>query len=388
MTIKKRLALSNLLMIVVPVCITGLMAAACVGLIWISLLPITEEEFKRVVVLFGQQYELSYHTLSVVVHVVGFVLLLTVAVSVYLTNRFLTRFVFHKIEAALETLGTGVREIGAGNLDYRIVYRERDEFAPICEQFNEMAARLKYSVEETQRHEESRKELMASLSHDLRSPLTSILAYVEGLLDGIANTPEKQRTYLLTIQAKAEQLRDMVSEIFLYSKMELEAFPVHCTAMQLDEELVALTRELAADYAAKGLVLEAACPAPVSAQADSALLRRCIVNILDNSAKYKTADTGHVVLAAAPCEKGALLTLTDDGPGVPDEARRKLFDVFYRSDPARSSPAQGSGLGLAIVARAVQRMGGRVTARNAQPHGLCIEIALPGGISNAEDPAC
>lgn len=327
--------------------------------------------------LFGSEHAVSYHTLKLVLVFAGITLLFTILASVYLTNRFLTRFVFRKIEAPLDILAKGVQEIGAGNLDYRIVYLEQDEFAPICAQFNEMAMRLKRSVEETQRHEESRKELMASLSHDLRSPLTSILAYVEGLLDGVANTPEKQRMYLTTVQSKAEQLRDMVSQIFLYSKMELEAFPVHCVPMQLDEEIRALVHELSGDYAAKGLAVDTDILQPSRALADPELLRRCIVNILDNSAKYKTADHGRAMLSVAPCAAGIRLTLTDDGPGVAPQAQEKLFDVFYRSDPARSSSVQGSGLGLAIVARAVQRMNGTVTARSVQPHGLCVEITLP-----------
>lgn len=389
MTIKKRLALSNVIMIFVPVCITGVMALLCLALIWAALVPVSGETLERELFLLGQRYEVSHDTLKLVVTFAGIVLLFTVAASIYLTNRFLTRFVLRKIEAPLDILADGVREIGAGNLDYRIVYLENDEFAPICAEFNEMAERLRRSIDETQRHEESRKELMASLSHDLRSPLTAILAYVEGLLDGVAATPEKQKEYLLTIQAKAEQLRDMVSDIFLYSKMELEAFPVHCAPLRLDEALPALVRELAAEYAAKGLDVEAAVPpAPVTALADAELLRRCIVNILDNSAKYKTAARGRAVLCAQTCESGVRLTVTDDGPGVPEEALGRLFDVFYRSDPARSSPAQGSGLGLAIVARAASRMGGHAAAHNAAPHGLCIEITLPEGKNHAENTNC
>lgn len=484
MTIKKRLALSNLFMILVPVCITGAMALVCLGLIWafvvsgsglgfadsedffracggvaavtgealegsadeqrahleelsrtldesaMSLRILREGEAKPFyaygaqsagdeelllaaaalggegivsragrslyvrsavcegvsyeIQLFGSEHEVSYHTLKLAVVFVGIVLLFVVAVSIYVTNRFLTRFVLRRIEVPLDILSAGAREIGAGNLEYRIEYSEPDEFAPVCAQFNEMAARLKASVDETQRHEESRKELMASLSHDLRSPLTAILAYVEGLLDGVASTPEKQKAYLLTIQAKAEQLRDMVSEIFLYSKMELEAFPVRCEVMRLDEALAALARELGAEYSSRGLELEFCAAEPLEVLADPELLRRCVVNILDNSAKYKTAPVCRAKLEARPCEGGAALLITDDGPGVPEDALPRLFDVFYRADAARSDTAQGSGLGLAIVGRAARRMGGRAAARNMEPHGLCVEITLPGGKQNAE----
>lgn len=386
MTIKKRLAISNLIMIFVPVCITGAIACCCFGLMWAIFMPADSEMIERQIILLGQQFEISHRTLKLALGTAGMVLLFTVAASVYFTNRFLTRFVLRKIEAPLDILSEGARQIGSGNLDYRIIYMEEDEFAPVCAQFNEMAVRLKNSIEETQRHEESRKELMASLSHDLRSPLTAILAYVDGLLDGVASTPEKQREYLLTIKNRALRLRDMVSEIFLYSKMELEAFPVKCTLMQLDDEVRALVRELEPNYSGKGLSITVNAAQPVWAIADPELLRRCITNILDNSAKYKTAAEGRVDITAAPCTAGARLTLSDDGPGVPPDALSKLFDVFYRSDPARSSSGvQGSGLGLAIVARAVQRMGGTVCASGNSPHGLRIEITLPKGAPDAED---
>lgn len=117
----------------------------------------------------------------------------TVLLAIFLTNRFLTKFVFRAIEEPLDILTGGVHEIRDGNLAYRIAYAGRDEFSAVCADFNEMAAQLQHSVELTQRQEQSRKALIAGISHDIRSPLTSIQAYVEGLLDGVAKTPAAQR---------------------------------------------------------------------------------------------------------------------------------------------------------------------------------------------------
>ena len=122
--------------------------------------------------------------------------------------------------------------------------------------------------------------------------------------------------------------------------------------------------------------------APAVALVDAELLRRIVVNILDNSLKYKSAAEGHAEVRVLAEADGVHLTIADDGPGVSAEALPKLFDVFYRSDPSRHNPNQGSGLGLAIVARAVQRMGGSVRASAAEPHGLVIEIVLPKGEEN------
>ena len=112
----------------------------------------------------------------------------------------------------------------------------------------------------------------------------------------------------------------------------------------------------------------------MTVSADPSQLRRVITNVWDNSAKYKVKDVGRVSISL---DTGGLLTLSDDGPGVSEEALPKLFDVFYRSDPARKNPAGGSGLGLAIAARAVQRMGGTIRASHAPAGGLAIEITLP-----------
>ena len=333
------------------------------------------------IALYGSEQAFSTDFLEMLLAIVAVVLIAAILIALILTNHFLTRFVFRKIEEPLDILARGVQEIGAGHLDYRIEYDGDDEFAPICAEFNEMALRLRRSVEETQRQEESRKELMAGISHDLRSPLTSIQAYVEGLLDGVATTPEKQQAYLRTIKAKAEEIQRMVSQIFQFSKMDLENYPMQIESLALDEEIGALLEVVAPEYAAKGLVVQADL-APATARVDAELLRRIVVNILDNSLKYKCAETGQAEVRLRAAEDGVHLCIADDGPGVPPEALPKLFDVFYRSDPSRHNPNQGSGLGLAIVARAVQRMGGSVRASAAEPHGLVIEIVLPKGEEN------
>jgi signal transduction histidine kinase len=132
------------------------------------------------IAIFASPSELSYGTLKVAIALSGIILIAAIFLSILLTNRFLTKFVFQKIERPLDILAGGVRQISEGNLEYRIEYGSQDEFMPVCEDFNEMATRLKASVELLQQHEQSRKELIVGISHDLRSPLTSIRAYCGG----------------------------------------------------------------------------------------------------------------------------------------------------------------------------------------------------------------
>ena len=307
-----------------------------------------------------------------------------VFLTVLMANRFLTRFVVRKIEEPLDLLSEGARRLGEGDLDFRIAYAGKDEFAPVCGAFNEMAARLKESVERTRRDEESRKELLAGISHDLRSPLTSIRAYVEGLLDGVAQTEESKQRYLRTIRTKAEDIDRLVSQLFLYSKLDLEGDPMEMRPIRLDEFVAGFVEEAALDSRTRGLEITAEQLTPVTVSADPEQLRRVLSNILENSIKYKAKETGRLRITL---EESGRLTLADDGPGVPEEALPKLFDVFYRSDPARKNPAGGSGLGLAIAAKAVQGMGGTIRARSGPHGGLAIEITLSKEEAcNAENP--
>ena len=334
--------------------------------------------------LFGTRQEHLDSGLKVLLALSAIGLIFIVFLTVLMTNRFLTRFVVCKIEEPLDLLSEGARRLGAGDLDYRITYAGQDEFAPVCGAFNEMAARLKESVERTRRDEESRKELLAGISHDLRSPLTSIRAYVEGLLDGVAQTEEAKQRYLRTIHTKAEDIDRLVSQLFLYSKLDLEGVPMEPQAIRLDAFLSVFVEESAPDSRTRGLELTAEQLAPVTVSADPEQLRRVLSNILENSIKYKSHAVGHLRITL---EESGRLILADDGPGVPEEALPKLFDVFYRSDPARKNPAGGSGLGLAIAAKAVRSMGGTIRACNVPGGGLAIVITLPKeGICHAEAP--
>ena len=476
MTIKKRLVVSNILMILVPVAITGLIALACVGIVWFSVtrdagvgfedsedfykasrsiamiventlvdvshagrpeelaglsraldkgsmalsvdssgqsiyqhglgtdadktlleavdklggegfvsngnreLYVRQAEIDGIVyriAIFSSPSKLSYGTLKVAIAVSVIILMLAIFFSILLTNRFLTKFVFQKIERPLDILTDGVSQISEGNLEYRIEYGTQDEFTPVCEDFNEMAARLKASVELLQQHEQSRKELLVGVSHDLRSPLTSIRAYVEGLLDGVAKTPEAQRGYLKTIKSKAEDIDRMLAKIFLFSKMELGEYPDNPELLQLDDEVQQLVRALGTEYEENGLILSTGALTPATVLADPDQFRRVLTNIMENSLKYKTKATGNLNISLGEENGRYRLSLCDDGPGVSQEALPRLFEVFYRSDPSRQNPNRGSGLGLAIAANAVHRMYGTIEAKPGEHGGLEIVIWLP-----------
>lgn len=301
-----------------------------------------------------------------------------IIVTIFFTNRFLTYFVFKRISQPLDTLVVGVQQIRDGNLDTRIQYESKDEFAAICHDFNDMALQLKQSMQLIQRQEESRKELLASISHDLRSPLTSIRAYSEGLLDGVANTPEAQHKYITMIQTKARDIDRMVAKIFLFSKMDLGNYPYDPELLDVNYELESLVKATAEEYRSKGLYITTSFSDQKAVIfADQLQLDSIFTNIVENSLNYKHKERGWVHIQTRVDHDQITISISDDGPGVPEQSLPQLFDLFYRSDPSRNNPNRGSGLGLAITSKAVERMGGTIKAIHASSGGLQIIIELP-----------
>jgi len=377
MTIKKRLFISNILMIVIPVIIAIITVLVCF-VILNAIFPTLFEMLRESEQIREQQFEGYSATVNAQMVLIGFLLIVGVFATIYFTNRLLTKFVFAKVEQPLEVLSNGVHQIRDGNLDHRITYCSDDEFKPICEDFNEMAGRLKMSIEEVQKNEKNRKELLASISHDLCSPLTSIKAYVEGLIDGVASTPETQREYLQIIKTKTDDINQMVSKIFLFSKMDMGEYPCYPEKLNIGKEITDFATASQDDYKQKGLLINTdGMPDESFIFADPTQLRSIFANILDNSAKYREKDAVRAYINCDTNEGMIRIVFEDNGPGVSADAIPNLFDVFYRSDPSRNNPQKGSGLGLAIAAKAVERMQGRIYAENRKEGGLRIIMEIP-----------
>jgi signal transduction histidine kinase len=242
---------------------------------------------------------------------------------------------------------------------------------------------IKQAMAEYEKYENNRSELIAGISHDLRTPLTSIKAYLEGLETGVADTPEKQKKYMDTIAARTNDLEKIINRLFLFSKLDIGDLPMNLQIIEVGKFIQDLTDDFSEEYKQKGILLEIESLTDDSVRADVLWLHNVFVNIFENSAKYKDKDIGHLTIA---CEKirgingkaAMEIHLCDDGPGVPPETVDRLFDVFYRLDSSRSAPGQrGSGLGLAISSKIVQHMGGTIRAGLPEPGGLDIVISFP-----------
>jgi signal transduction histidine kinase len=290
-------------------------------------------------------------------------------------NQFLTRKIIKRIMKPLDTLSYGVRQIGGNNLACRLDYREDDEFRPVCDTFNETAARLETMVAEREKNEEVRRELIAGISHDLRTPLTSIQVSASGLASGVAATTEQREKYLAIIENQTAAMEHIIEQLFLFSKLDTGVFPADMQTVDCGAMIEDCVEELSGEYERRGLALIAReLPHDARISIDPLLFRRVIINIFENAVNYKTAETGCLVIDYVKGES-IKITLADDGPGVAPEYLEKIFDVFYRADPSRNK--KGSGLGLAISAKIIARMGGTVHAELPAAGGLAIVLNFP-----------
>ena len=296
---------------------------------------------------------------------------------ILLTSRFLSSFMIRHIVPPLETLKQGAMEVQEGNLSIRLVHKGNDEYRPVFRAFNLMTEELSLSLTEREEEERKRKELIASISHDIRTPLTVIRAYAEGLRDGVADTEEKKEKYLSVICRRADDLDRMINQLFDLSRLDIGVKAYTEETLDLSAVLHDFIEENRNSFKEKGLILSAETAKHVPIRGSRLLLNRILMNLASNSAKYKTTGEGHLLLHLEKGNNEAVLTVTDDGPGVPEMSLRHLFEAFYRTDKARSRTEDGSGLGMTIVQKAVHLMNGTVTAENVIPHGLCVEIKIP-----------
>lgn len=370
MTIRKRLARSNIAMLVIP-----LLTAAVLALLGAAAVLVLLRG--DVAALHGalEQVESILHGFKALLAVYLVAMALLVLLTVAATNVYLTRRLFRHISEPLEVLTAGVARIRDGDLETPIAYGGRDEFRPACDAVDEMAARLRASLEQQQRQQQQKQELIAGMSHDLKSPLTSIRAYTEALLDGVAQDEESRTRYLQTIRAKEGQIETLANRLFAFARLDVSGYPAQLEPVTL----LPLLRELTDAWDAEELAISLDVPPALCVTADRELLGRITANLLTNSRKYGGRETVHVRIAArADAENGcAALSFTDDGVGVPPEQLPRLFDAFYRADAARSAPGDGSGLGLAVVKKAAETMHGAALAEAAPGGGLRITVTLP-----------
>lgn len=311
MTIRKRLARSNLIMILIPMAIAaallllgGGLAVLLLKRLYLPRLGLSMAALHET----GEQLEAAFDGAKTIAAIYGGTVILALLAAIGFTNLYLTKHLFRHIQKPLDILVSGVKRIQEGNLDAPIGDVVPDEFKPACDAVDEMAARLKTSLE-AQSRQQQKQELIAGMSHDLKSPLTSIRAYTEGLLDGAAKDEQTQARYLQTIYAKETELETLVNRLFSFAKLDLSEAPAKPEAL----EISGMFAEIAAGFEAEGLDVRLDDLPDETVMADRELLSRCMSNLLDNSRKYGAS---HVVISVDISGDTVSISVSDDGPGV------------------------------------------------------------------------
>lgn len=295
-----------------------------------------------------------------------------------IVNWILSCWISRSVLIPLKKLSRGTKEIMEGNLDTNVDYHQPDEFGQVCRDFEEMRRYLKQSVEERLEYENRRKEMISGVSHDLRTPLTSIGGYLDGLMEGIADTPEKRNRYLNAIKTRTMDLERLVDSLSEYNRLGSGQVTYHMEYGDLKcffEQYLSLYKEEAKSNRVK-IFLKAKEPS-YPAYIDGNELKRVFDNLFTNTIRYRERTKSIVMIRLERTDGGAWITVTfsDDGPGVPEESLERIFETFYRVDGARSQSGKGSGIGLAVVKEIIAGHGGEVRAES--DHGLSVIIKLP-----------
>jgi signal transduction histidine kinase len=302
---------------------------------------------------------------------------LAVIVVILLLSQLFTRKMVWRILRPLNALSDGAKRIENGDFSEPVVYAGKDEFASVCTAFNHMQERLLKEREKTAAYERARTDLIDGMSHDLRTPLTSVKGYIKGLRDGVANTPEKRERYLAIAYKKACDMDVLLQKLFYFSNLETGNLPLSLDHEDLGCFVRRFAENMRDEFDCKNIkvtVDTTSVPHPVTIDAEQ--MRRVLLNLVENAIKY--ANEKSLVLRISVWRERDMehLLFADNGQGALEEQLPHLFERFWRGDEARSATnGEGSGLGLYIVKYIVEAHGGFVTAKN--DNGLQIKISLP-----------
>lgn len=246
----------------------------------------------------------------------------------------------------IEKLSTAAKKISEGNLDFNIHSNKSDELGNLINTFEMMRAELKKSKEAQLQYEKNRQQLIASISHDLRTPLTSIKGYIMGLKDGVANTPEKLNRYMDIIYQTANDMDQLIDELFLYSKLELDKVPFHYEKVDLYAFFADFIEELNLQLENENgtAKLLANKSDDLIAYADREKLKRVVMNIVQNSRKYFDKENNDIAVILTTNSNEVTVEIKDNGSGIQKEEIPYIFDRFYRTDSSRNTSTGGSGL--------------------------------------------
>jgi signal transduction histidine kinase len=304
-------------------------------------------------------------------------ILITFIGSFVTTNAFMSYSFTKRILIPIALLKKATSEISNGNLNCEIIEDGDEEIKELCADFELMRIQLKDSINMKMKYDDNRKMLVSSISHDLKTPITSIKGYVEGILDGVANTPQKIDSYLKTIYSKAEHIDGMIDDLLLYSKLDLNQLPFNFEKTDIIDYFNYCVYESQPELEKLNIKIEFnnMLKNTPFVMIDRERMRRVIMNIIDNSRKYMDKSQGLITLSLRETSSSIIIELRDNGSGINSSDTNRIFERFYRGDSSRGA-VKGSGLGLAIAKQVIEGHKGRIWAVSHGDDGTSIMISL------------
>lgn len=295
-----------------------------------------------------------------------------------LTSILLTQWIQKGIFTPINQLNTAMQNIAEGNLEYMLTTEEKGEIGELYRNYEDMRLRLKESLDEKFEHEQKNKELVSNISHDLKTPITSIKGYVEGIMDGVADTPEKMNKYIKTIYDKANDMDRLINELTTYSGIDNNRIPYTFRRINVADYFGDCVEEVGLDLESKNIQLnyEALIEPSTQIIADPEQLKRVINNIISNSVKYMNKDKGVIDIRILDELDAIRVEIEDNGMGVAAKDLPNIFERFYRTDASRNSSKGGSGIGLSIVKKIVEDHGGYIWATSKENEGTCMHFVI------------
>lgn len=313
----------------------------------------------------------------------NFFLPMAVAIAAILvfTALILSLWIYSSVFNPVQELNIAMKNIAEGNLDYQVPKperRQKGEMAELAINYEDMRLRLKESTEEKLQRENQNKEMISNISHDLKTPITAIKGYVEGIMDGIANTPEKMDKYIRTIYNKANDMDRLINELSLYSGIDSNRIPYNFHKLNVADYFQDCLEEVGIELESEDIELSYSnlvSPETVVI-ADPEQLKRVINNIISNSVKYQDKKPGMIDIRILDEIDSIRVEIEDNGRGIAQRDLPKIFERFYRTDASRNSTKGGSGIGLSIVKKIVEDHGGYIWATSKEGEGTCMHIVL------------
>ena len=291
---------------------------------------------------------------------------------------FMTYWLYTHIFSPLINLGEAVRQITEGNLDFSLEFDAYDEIGELSRNFEEMRIRLRQNEEQKLLADKNNRELISNISHDLKTPITAIKGYVEGIMDGVASSPEKIDKYIRTIYNKANDMDKLIDELTFYSKIDTNGIPYNYKVISVVDFFTDCAKEVGLDMESMNIdfYFNNNVDRDTFIVADVEQMKRAINNIISNSVKYMDKDDPKIGISLLDEGDFVRIDINDNGIGISSEDLPYIFDRFYRTDSSRNSSKGGSGIGLSIVRKIVEDHGGRIWAKSEPGSGTDIIIML------------